>query len=128
MAVSFANFECRSELTELFLGPQIVFSLYGTNFWGAEVNLGYARVHVPCIITNERKSEPATLKAAIFKPKSTNMWSALVNLITNRSPELRDPRILAEGAKTKNLFTSSYGELCVSLESITKGTEHLGFD
>lgn len=109
-------------------GPQIVFSLYGTNVWGTEVNLGYARIHVPCVIANEKKTEPTLIHAPIFAPKSTNFWSSLINLIANRSPELRDPKILAEGTKTKNLFTSSYGELIVSLESITKGTEKLSFE
>jgi B9 domain-containing protein 1 len=96
--------------------------------WGTEVNLGYARIHVPCIISNERKSEPNSIHAPIFTPKATNFWSSIINLIANRNPELRDPKILADGTKTKNLFTSSYGELLVSLESITKGTEKLNFD
>lgn len=111
-----------------FVGPQIVFSLYGANVWGTEVNLGYARVHVPCVIRNERKSKAKIIRAPIFKPKATNVWSSIINFISNRSPELRDPRILADGTKAKNLFTSSYGELLVSLESITKGTERLNFD
>jgi B9 domain-containing protein 1 len=97
--------------------------------WGTEVNLGYARIHVPCLITNEkRKSEPTIIRAPIFTPKATNIWSSMINLITNRNPELRDPKILADGTKTKNLFTSSYGEVIVSLECITKGTDKLNFD
>lgn len=96
--------------------------------WGTEVNLGYARVHVPCVITNKSKTEPTIIRAPIFTPKSTNMWSSIINFIANRSPELRDPKILADGTKTKNLFTSSYGELLVSLEAITKGTDKLNFD
>lgn len=105
-----------------------MFSLYGTNMWGTEVNLGYARIHVPCLITNERKSNPTLIRAPFSTPKATNVWSSLINLIANRSPELRDPKILADGTKTKNLFTSSYGDLLVSLEAITKGTEKLHFD
>lgn len=105
-----------------------MFSLYGTNFWGTEVNLGYARIHVPCMITNDRKQEQTIIRAPIITPKSTNVWSSLINLITNRSPELRDPKILADGTKTKNLFTSSYGELFVSLDAITKGTQPHNFD
>lgn len=90
--------------------------------------MGYARIHVPCVVTNDRKSQPKVIRVPIFTPKSTNMWSSLMNLFTNRNPELRDPKILADGTKTKNLFTSSYGELLVPLESITKGTERLNFD
>lgn len=96
--------------------------------WGTEVNLGYARIHVPCIITNDRKSDPAVIRAPIFTPKATNVCSSLINFIANRNPELRDPKILADGTKTKNLFTSSYGDLLVSLEAITKGTEKLNID
>lgn len=109
-------------------GPQIVFSLYGSNFWGREVSLGYARALVPCSIANKVNSGPSKIQVPIIIPKSTNMWTSIVNLITNRSPELRDPKTLADGTKTKNLFTSSYGELVVSLESITKGTEKFDFD
>jgi B9 domain-containing protein 1 len=104
----------------------MVLSLYGTNMWGTEVNLGYTRIHVPCEISN--KSETTVLRAPIITPKSTNIWSSLINLITNRNPELRDPKILADETKTKNLFTSSYGEVVISLECITKGTEKLNFD
>lgn len=96
--------------------------------WGTEVNLGYSRIHVPCVLTNERNQKATIINAPIFTPKATNMWSAIINFISNRSPELRDPRILADGTKAKNLYTSSYGELFVSLESITKGTERLNFD
>lgn len=97
--------------------------------WGTEVSLGYARIHVPCVTTNEkRKSQPTVIRAPIIIPKATNFWSSMVNLITNRNPELKDPKILAEGTKAKHLFTSSYGDLFVSLECITKGTEKLHFD
>lgn len=102
--------------------------MYGSNFWGREVNLGYARLHVPCSISNKINSTPATIHAPIIIPKPTNIWTSMVNVIANRSPELRDPKTLADGTKTKNLFTSSYGELVVSLESITKGTEKFDFD
>ena len=112
----------------LILGPQIIFSLYGTNRWGTEINLGYARIHVPCNVINERKSELQILRAPIVTPKATNIWASMINLITDRSPELRDPKILANGTKTKNLFTSSYGEILLSLESIMKGAEKLAFD
>jgi B9 domain-containing protein 1 len=110
------------------LGPQIVFSLYSTNMWGTEVNCGYARIHVPCVISNDSNAQPVIIRTPIITPKSTNIWSSLINLIINRNPELRDPKILADGSKTKNLFTSSYGEVVVSLQCITKGTDKLNFD
>lgn len=106
----------------------MVLSLYGTNMWGTEVNLGYTRIHVPCVIAKDSKTEVKSIQAPILTPKSTNIWSSLINFITNRNPELRDPKILADGTKTKNLFTSSYGSVFVSLECITKGTDKLNFD
>lgn len=96
--------------------------------WGTEVNLGYARLHVPCSISNDKKTESAILRAPIVTPRATNIWSSFINLITNRNPELRDPKILADGTKTKNLLTTSYGEILVSLATIVKGTEKLSFD
>lgn len=108
----------------------MVFSIYGTNIWGTEVNLGYARAHVPCFATKEgKRSEFTVVKAPIIIPKATNVWSSLINFITARSPELRDPpKILTDGTKTKNLFTSSYGEITVSLCIITKGTDKFVYD
>ncbi|CAO1437350.1 unnamed protein product [Diamesa serratosioi] len=120
--------ECTFKSTNVYGWPQIVFSFYGTNRWGTEINLGYARIHVPCNVINERKSELQILRAPIVTPKATNIWASMINLITDRTPELRDPKILANGTKTKNLFTSSYGEILISLESIMKGTEKLAFD
>jgi B9 domain-containing protein 1 len=96
--------------------------------WGTEVNLGYARFHVPCSISNDKKSQSTILRAPIVTPRATNIWSSLINLITNRNPELRDPKIFADGTKTKNLLTTSYGEILVSLEPIVKGTDKLSFD
>lgn len=106
----------------------MVLSFFGTNMWGTEVNLGYSRIHVPCVISNDSKTDLTTIEAPIITPKSTNIWSSLINFITNRNPELRDPKILVDGTKTKNLFTSSYGHICISLECITKGTDKLNFD
>ncbi|CRL07204.1 CLUMA_CG020187, isoform A [Clunio marinus] len=116
---------CTFRFTNIFGWPQIVFSLYGTNVWGTEVSLGYARIHVPCQINSSQQSGLKAIHAPIIQTISTNIWSAIANFLLNRNPELREPNILLNGMKSKNLFTSSYGDIFVLLETITKGTEKL---
>lgn len=99
--------------------PQIIFSLYGTNWWGKETSFGYARIHLPIGIGN------CKLRAPILILKYTNFWSALSSWITDRNPELKDPRILMDGTKSKSLSINTYGELIVSLQSITRDEEKL---
>lgn len=79
-------------------GPQLVFSLYGPNWWGTESSKGYARVHVP--LGGSRK----TMRAPILTAKCSNVWSAVSSWFTDRSPELRDPKILLDGNKSKGMI------------------------
>lgn len=79
-------------------GPQIVFSLYGSNMWGTETSRGYARIHVPLCGSEQ------TFNAPIIVAKCSNIWAAAVSFVSDRSPELRDPKILAEGLKNKSEF------------------------
>lgn len=99
-----------------------MFSLYGTNWWRAESSRGYARIHVPL------GGKRTMVRAPILTAKCSNLWSALSSWFTDRNPELRDPKILLEGTKSKGLNMESYGELCVTLQSITRGGETLGLD
>lgn len=104
---------------KMHLGPQIVFSLYGTNWWRAESSRGYARIHVPL------GGKPTTLRAPILTAQCSNLWSSLSSWFTDRNPELRDPKILLEGTKNKGLNMESYGELVITLQSISRGGEAL---
>lgn len=106
-------------ISDLLTGPQIVFSLYGTNWWKAESSRGYARIHVP--LSGKR----TTVRAPILTAKCSNLWSTLSSWFTDRNPELRDPKVLVEGTKSKGLNMESYGELVVTLQAITKGGDAL---
>lgn len=105
-----------------FSGPQIVFSLYGTNWWRAESSRGYARIHVPL------GGKRTTIRAPILTAQCSNLWSSLSSWFTDRNPELRDPKILLEGTKNKGLNMESYGELHVTLQAITRGGDALCLD
>lgn len=125
-----------------FAGPQIVFSLYGNNWWGIETSRGYARIHVPI------SGSSMEIRAPILIPKCTNIWSALLNWFQNKNPELRDPRLLVNGTKNNGKFnyfseifkffenllsiqglsTESYGELLITLQSISRGAKNLSLD
>lgn len=108
--------------------PQLVFSLYGANLWNVETNRGYARVHCPlsgggCDGTSER-----TIRAPLFIPKYGNMCSAAMSWLSGVNPEMRDPKILADGSKHKGLATETYGELVVRLQAISRGSNRMALD
>lgn len=102
--------------------PQIVFSMYGNNLWNVETNRGYARIHCPLMGTKR------TVRAPLFVPKFSNIWSAAMSWLTGVNPEMRDPKILADGSKHKGLATESYGELVVSLQAISRGCNRMALD
>lgn len=47
---------------------------------------------------------------------------------TDRNPELRNPKMLLEGEKTKGLYVESYGEVVIALQSISRGGGQLSLD
>lgn len=75
-----------------------MFSLYGPNWWGTESSKGYARVHVPLGGTKR------IIRAPILTAKCSNLWSAISSWFTDRNPELRDPKILLDGNKSKGIY------------------------
>lgn len=99
-----------------------MFSLYGTNWWKAETSKGYARLHIP--LGGTRK----TFHAPIITAQCTNIWSSISSWFTDRNPELRDPKILLEGTKCKGLNMESYGQLVVTLQSITRGSDAMNLE
>lgn len=70
----------------------MILSVYGTNIWGIEHILGYGRIHVPVNTSSSSKFE-----VDLSVPKCTDMWSNFVSLLSLRGPELKDPKILADG-------------------------------
>lgn len=104
------------------IGPQIVVSLYGRNWWGRETAQGYCRLHAPL------GARPATVKAPILNVRSTNIWNAMLGWVSDQRPELKDPRVLADGDRLSGLQLESYGELAVRLQTVQRGTQTLGLD
>lgn len=92
-------------------GPQLVVSLYGINYWGAEVSKGYVRIHIP--INNK-----ADQRAPIMTAKCSNIWSTISNCFLDRNPELKDPRVLTESEKLKEFHMETHGELAFSIQTI----------
>lgn len=102
--------------------PQIVFSLYGNNLWNVETNRGYARIHCPL------SGMKRIVRSPLYVPKFSNIWSAAMSWITGVNPEMRDPKILADGSKNKGLASESYGELVVGLQAISRGCSRMALD
>lgn len=106
----------------LNIGPQMTLSLFGRNRWGNETIQGYARLHLP--LGGGRRQ----IRAPIVNAKCANIWAALQSWLIDRNPELKDPRVLADGPRTKGLLLESFGEVVVSLQAITRGAEKLALD
>lgn len=68
------------------------------------------------------------IRAPIIQTKCSNIWSSMTTWFLDRNPELRNPKVLLEGEKTKGLFIESYGEVVVSLQSISRGGGQLSLD
>lgn len=64
--------------------------------WGTETSRGYARIHVPLCGSEQLFNAP------IIVAKSSNMWAAAISFVSDRNPELRDPKVLTEGLKNKS--------------------------
>ncbi|KAJ6638000.1 B9 domain-containing protein 1, partial [Pseudolycoriella hygida] len=106
--------------TNPFGWPQLILCLYGNNFWGTETSRGYARCHLP-VTSGE-------IRAPIFQIRCSNIWSSITSWFSDRRPELRNPKILVEGEKTKGLSVESYGEVVIFLQTVTRGAGHLSLD
>lgn len=112
---------CYHKKSLIFVGPQIVVSFWGTNFWGTEVCRGYARLHIPL----PERDNHRHIEAPIVSPKPMDLWSKVVGWISDWVPELRDPSVLAHGNRTKGIHTESYGHLRASFDVLTRGSEAL---
>lgn len=90
--------------------------------WRYETSRGYSRIHIPLGIRE--------VSAPIFVARCSNLWAAIVNGLTSRNPELRDPKVLAVSSKMKGLATQSYGEITLQLQSVYKADTkfNLGWD
>jgi len=78
-----------------------VISVYGKKRWNTEISLGYSRVHLPMLGSNESNQ---SIVAPIVIPKSSNMIAQMSNWLAGTNPELKNPNILTDGSKTKRLF------------------------
>lgn len=96
-----------------------MFSLYGTNWWRTESSQGYARIHIPL------GGKRTTIEAPILTAQCTNLWSSLSSWFTDRNPELRDPKVMSEGTKSRGLNMQSYGSLFITLQTISRGGNSL---
>lgn len=115
-------------------------SLFGRNRWGNETIQGYARLHLPL------GSGVRSIRTPIVNAKCANIWAALQSWLIDRKPELKDPKVLGDGTRTKGNFVfmylsistyifdfaglllESFGDIIVSLQSISRGSDKLSLD
>ncbi|MCL4157563.1 UNVERIFIED_CONTAM: hypothetical protein GTU68_064107, partial [Idotea baltica] len=72
--------------------PQLVISIYGTDFFGNDVVRGYAVCHLPTFPGR------VTKKLTAFAPDSASTLQRFVSLLSGRRPEFVSPKTIARGA------------------------------
>lgn len=73
-------------------------------------------------------AEPRTVRSPILSARCTNVWASMLGWAADRRPELKDPRVLADGGRLAGLVVESYGEMAVRLQTVQRGTERLRLD
>ncbi|MPC28768.1 B9 domain-containing protein 1 [Portunus trituberculatus] len=77
--------------TNPFGWPQIILSVYGTDFFGNIVIVGYTACHVPITPGTH------TRRLKTFVPESASTIQKLMSWLTGRRPEFLNPKIIAQG-------------------------------
>lgn len=103
-------------------GPQLVFNVYGGNFWGTEVSRGNTRIHIPLAGHDQNER----LFCPLVTPKPLDLCSKIAAWFSDWNPEFKDMTVLSQGHKTKGISTESYGHLVLSLSTISRGQRALG--
>lgn len=93
---------CSCSNIKLFAGPQILVSVFGQNGNGNESLMGYAHVYMPIFGSRQQNEQISSLsQAPILRPRSPNMLGDITSWLLRRQPELKNPKILLDGAQSK---------------------------
>ncbi|XP_023164607.1 B9 domain-containing protein 1 [Drosophila hydei] len=115
--------------TSPFGWPQILVSVFGQNGNGNESLMGYAHVYMPIFGSRQQNEQISSLsQAPILRPRSPNMLGDITSWLLRRQPELKNPKILLDGAQSKGLSMESYGTLEFQLHAVMRGARKLGYN
>lgn len=101
--------------------PQLVFSVHGLNFHGADVVRGYGAVHVPPIPGSHSLSVP------LFLPEASSLLGSFKCWLTGTTPEFVDARVAAQGEGRGILTVRSEGFLFLRLNVIARDFAKQGY-
>ncbi|KAK8386673.1 hypothetical protein O3P69_017850 [Scylla paramamosain] len=108
--------------TNPFGWPQIILSVYGTDFFGNIVIVGYAACHVPLTPGTH------TRRLKTFVPESASTIQKLMSWLTGRRPEFLNPKIIAQGRGREVTRVRSHGEITITFNVMMKDFAKLGYD
>ncbi|XP_071528726.1 B9 domain-containing protein 1 [Panulirus ornatus] len=108
--------------TNPFGWPQIVISIYGTDFFGNVVIMGYTACHVPITPGTH------TRRLTTFVPESASTVQKLMSWLTGRRPEFLDPKLIAQGKGREVTRVRSQGEITATFNVMMKDFAKLGYD
>lgn len=107
--------------TNVFGWPQLVISVYGYDFFGNDIVIGYGSTHVPPIAGVHRR------KIALFKPDSSSLIQRFLSWFTGRTPEFVDPKVVSQSEGREVIRVRSQGHVNVKFNIVLKDFKKSGF-
>ncbi|KAJ3360094.1 B9 domain-containing protein 1 [Allomyces javanicus] len=107
--------------TNVFGWPQVVVAVYGIDFAGRDVLVGYATVRVP------RHPGRHVLYAPLFAPLASSPLNQFLSWITGRRPEFVDPFLVARSEGRQVTRVRSNGTVKLVLDVFLKDMEKFGY-
>ncbi|CAG7828467.1 unnamed protein product [Allacma fusca] len=101
--------------------PQLVLSLYGSDFLGNHVARGYGSTFLPITTGTSMK------KIHLFVPESSSYIQKISSWIVGRRPEFIDPKLIAQGDGRQVVRVNSKGYVNVKFEVVMKDFRKLGY-
>ncbi|ODN01719.1 B9 domain-containing protein 1 [Orchesella cincta] len=101
--------------------PQLILSVYGSDFLGNHVARGYGSVHLPTCHGSYVKTIP------LFVPESSSFLQKISAWLMGRQPEFVDPKLLAQSEGRQVVRVQSNGYVVVKFEVVMKDMKKLGF-
>ncbi|KAK4308880.1 hypothetical protein Pmani_019452 [Petrolisthes manimaculis] len=115
-------FDITFKSTNPYGWPQVILSVYGTDFFGNTVIMGYTACHVP--ITPGKY----TRRLTTFVPESASTVQKLLSWLTGRRPEFINPKLIAQGRGREVTRVRSQGEVTITFNVMMKDFTKFGYD
>ncbi|XP_066585010.1 B9 domain-containing protein 1 [Prorops nasuta] len=102
--------------------PQLIMSIYGLDFFGHDVIIGYGVCHLPLYTGHHEK------RVSVYVPESSSRFQHFAAWLTGRRPELIDPTILASGGGRELTRMKVQGIVTITFNIVLKDFFKLGYN